>query len=90
MFKKCFNMVRGIDEKSAFSWEKILSLNKLCCIILTVAHTDEHAFDGEKSPRPVLKYPLIRQDELRCGLGYGRRDGCNIGGRLSCMLFSEG
>lgn len=90
MFKNCFNMVRGIDEKRAFSSEKILSLNKLCCIILTVTHTDEHAFVGEKSPRPVLKYPLIRQDELRFGLGYGRRGSCNIGGRLSCVLFSEG
>lgn len=90
MFKKCFNMEHGIDGKRAFSTKKILSLNKLCCIILTVTYTDEHAFGGEKSPRPVLKCPLIRQDELRCGLEYGRQDGCNIGVRLSCVLFSEG
>lgn len=58
MFKNCFNMVRGIDEKRAFSSEKILSLNKLCCIILTVTHTDEHAFGGEKIPASRVKIPV--------------------------------
>ena len=51
-------MVRGIDGKRAFSTEKILSLNKLCCIILTVTHTDEHAFGGEKIPAPRVKMPV--------------------------------
>ena len=45
-------------EKELFSTEKILSLNKLCCIILTVTHTDEHAFGGEKILASRVKMPV--------------------------------
>ena len=83
-------MVRGIDGKRAFSTEKILSLNKLCCIILTVTHTDEHAFGGEKILASRVKMPVNPTGCAALRFGVWETDGCNIGGRLSCVLFSEG